>query len=271
VNAHVHTPRRSPPLAGLAWIVDRAIPNPLLALPLLVLALGLLVEAPARITGDTWFGLAAGRDIVQHGLPHADRLMALTAGRSWQDQQWLAHLASYGLFDLGGLPLVYLVDAACPVAALLVAIAAARRLGGSPWPDTPGDAIAGAAARDPSLAIVSEAGYGDWLVWRYPQLRGRIAFDIRFELLAARRLTDVVHFEAAAGPTWNRPFAGYRLAALGQRRQPRGRARATRTAGCARARQQGRRLCSPARAVGTDRRHRGWGRPMRRDTGRAWP
>jgi hypothetical protein len=435
--------------------VDRAIPNPLLAIPLLVLALGLLVEAPARITGDTWFGLAAGRDIVQHGLPHSDRLMALTAGRPWQDQQWLAHLASYGLFDLGGLPLVYLVDAGCLVAALFIAIAAARSLGGSPmwvaavaspvlliqvpsaaraqtfamplfaalvwllardarspdrrillvlpllalwanvhgsvllaslllllrcavgagtalrygrprdlwrylglscaallapfaspygpalihyykatatngafhafisewagttlrgwpvyfvfaalvivgvlrpeirlglfgglclvalvlvgldtmrnvvwlpyaavvllpgglarwspeprvrsrlrpllvgfalaaalgvgalaagtsssvlerpWPDAAGDAIARAAAQDPSLRIVSEAGYGDWLVWRYPALQGRVAFDIRFELLGTRGLSDVVHFQDAAGPTWNRPFAGYRLA-----------------------------------------------------------
>jgi hypothetical protein len=101
------------------------------------------------------------------------------------------------------------------VAAIGVGMLAARTSSSTlerPWPDAAGDAIASASARDASLRIVSEAGYGDWLVWRYPQLRGRIAFDIRFELLGARRLADVVHFEAAAGPTWNRPFAGYRLA-----------------------------------------------------------
>jgi hypothetical protein len=454
VNAHAHHPRRHQPLAGLLRIADRAIPDPLLALPLVLLALGLLLVAPFRLSGDTWFGLAAGRDIAEHGLPHSDRLMALTAGQPWQDQQWLAHLVSYGLYDLGGLVLVYLVDAGCLIAALALAIRGARSLGGSPmwiaaiasplllvqvpsaaraqsyamplfallvwilardartpdrrillvipilalwanvhgsvllacvlvllrcavgagtalrareprdlgryalpacaallaplaspygldlfdyyrstltngafhalvtewagttlrgwpvffvfgalaisgilrpeiriglfgslclllvvllgldtmrnvvwlpyaavillpgglaqwspetarlrirpllmgvtiagligigalsgkvssssleqrWPEAQGNALARAAAQDPSLRVVSEAGLGDWLLWRYPELRGRIAFDIRFELLGARGLKAVSHFQGASGPTWRRPFRGYRLA-----------------------------------------------------------
>ena len=109
MGAHDQTGERT----GTLGAVARAIPNPILALPLLLLAVALLAEAPARITGDTWFDLVAGRDIVRHGLPHHDRLMALTAGRPWQDQQWLAHLCGYGLDVLGGLRLVSLVDAAC--------------------------------------------------------------------------------------------------------------------------------------------------------------
>ena len=81
-----------------------------------------------------------------------------------------------------------------------------------PWPEAQGRAIAQAAATDPSLRVVSEAGYGDWLLWRFPELQGRIAFDIRFELLGARGPEDVAHFQGASGPTWKRPFAGYRLA-----------------------------------------------------------
>ena len=42
--------------------------------------------------------------------------MAFTAGHEWQDQQWLAHLASHGIDALGGLPLVSLVDTACLLA-----------------------------------------------------------------------------------------------------------------------------------------------------------
>jgi hypothetical protein len=132
MNAHVEAPRRGHPLARLTRAVEGTIPNPLLALPPLLLALGLLAVAPARIASDTWFGLAAGRDIARAGLPHADRLMLLTGGHSWQDQQWLAHLTAYGLFDLGGLPLVYLVDVASLVGALSLAMLAARSLGGSP-------------------------------------------------------------------------------------------------------------------------------------------
>ena len=454
MSTHDEAPRRPNGVAGLVRVVDRAIPNPLLALPLLLLGLGLLAIAPARITGDTFFDLVAGRDIVQHGLPHSDRLMAFTAGRGWQDQQWLAHLVSYGIYSLGGLPLVSLVDTACMLLALLVAMAAARALGGSttwiaavacpvllllvpstaraqtfalplfavlvwllardtrtpdrrilfvvpllvlwanvhgsvllasalvllrcavgagfavrardvralwrplalgavallapfaspygprlisyytgtatngafhkmvtewagttlrawpafflfgalvvvvilrpeirlnlfeklclgalllagldttrnivwlpiattvllpraltewspqspmrsrlrpylmlialggaigigvlaagvttakiehPWPAAEGDAIAQAAAADPSLRVVTQESYADWLLWTYPSLRGKIAFDIRFELLGARGLKDVVVLEDAAGTSWNRPFAGYRL------------------------------------------------------------
>jgi hypothetical protein len=450
-------PRRSYPLAGITRLLDRALPNPVLVLPLVLLAVGLLLEAPARISGDTFFDLVSGRDIVRHGLPHSDRLMAFTHGQRWEDQQWLAHLADYGIYALGGLPLVALVDVACLVGALAIAIAAARNLGGSPlwtttvaspimlifipttvraqsfamplfallvwllardarqpdrrillvvpllvlwanvhgsillasalvglhsaigvgaalrrrdirgllrpfslaaaallapfaspygpallhyyratassnafhafvtewsgttlrawpvfflfaaialvgllrpeirlplfdslclaalliagldttrnivwlplalvvllpaglaswsaettsrswlrplltvcalvgalgvgalaastssaklahdWPTVEGTAIAQAAAHDPSLDVVSQEGYADWLLWYHPALRGRIAFDIRFELLGAKGLSDLVHFEDAAGPTWNRPFRRYRLVLL---------------------------------------------------------
>ena len=455
MSTHDEAPRRPSPLAGLARAADRALPNPLLALPLLLLGLGLLVYAPMRITGDTFFDLVAGRDIVQHGLPQTDRLMAFTHGHSWQDQQWLAHLLSYGLYSLGGLPLVALVDTACLLAALGIAMLAARALGGSatwiaavaspvmlllvpstaraqtfamplfavliwllardartpdrriwlivpmlvlwanlhgsvllasalvllrcavgigfalrarsprdlrrplalaavaavlapfaspygpklisyysgtatngafhkmvtewagttlrawpafflfaavavvamlrpeirlglfdklclgalvlagldttrnivwlpiaatvllpraltewspqtptrsrlrpllmlvalggaigigvlaagvttsklmhPWPHAEGAAIAQAAAADPTLRVVTQESYADWLLWEFPSLRGKIAFDIRFELLGARGLKDIVVMEDAAGPTWNRPFTGYRL------------------------------------------------------------
>jgi hypothetical protein len=415
---------------------------------------GLLVDAPGRIAIDTFFDLTAGRDIVQHGLPHSDRLMAFTAGQRWEDQQWLAHVADYGLFALGGLPLVAIADVASLVGALAIAIAAARRLGGSPlwttavaspivllyistavraqsfamplfvllvwllardarrpdrrillvvpllvlwanvhgsillgsalvglhsaigigtalrrrnlrgllrplalaavalvaplaspygpqlvqyyrttatsnafqayvpewgsttlrawpvfflfatiavvallrheirlplfdtlclaalliagldttrnivwlplalvvllpaglaswspettsrswlrplltvmalggaigvgalvanvstaslerpWPTAEGTAIAAAAARDPSLRVISSEGYADWLLWQHPTLRGRIALDIRFELLGAKGLSELVHFQDAAGPSWNRPFRQYGL------------------------------------------------------------
>jgi hypothetical protein len=110
----------------------RALPDPLLSLPLVLLSTLLLAAAAGRVTCDSWFDIVAGRDIVAHGLPYSDRLMAFSAGRGWTDQQWLAHLVSYGLFEAGGLPLVVLVDAACIVGAVAIAISTARMLGASP-------------------------------------------------------------------------------------------------------------------------------------------
>jgi hypothetical protein len=462
VSIH-EAPPRSKPLSGVARVLDRAIPNPILAFPILLLAVGLLFAAPLRITGDTYFDLVSGRDIAARGLPHTDRMMAFTAGRRWEDQQWLAHLFDYGLYLVGGLPLVIFMDSGCLVGALVIAIVASRRLGASPmwvaavaspvmlllipstaraqtfamplfallvwllsrdartpdrrillllpllvlwanlhgsillasglvllhagigagrairartpralarplglgvaallaplaspygfqlvsyyrataassafqafvtewsgttlrnwpayfafaalalvallrpeiklglhdslclvvltlagldttrnivwlpvaavilippaltrwspetetrawlrtfllgvalvggagvgllaagisssklehpFPDAEGNAIAAAAAKDPSARIVTQETFADWLLWRHPELRGRIAFDIRFELLGPKGLKQVVHFEDASGLHWDTPFRGYRLALISNKEKP---------------------------------------------------
>jgi hypothetical protein len=80
---------------------------------------------------DAWLALVAGREIWQHGIPHHDALAALTAGREWIDQQWLAQLGLYGLFKLGGLALVALTYAALVSGSLAAAVVLGRRLGAS--------------------------------------------------------------------------------------------------------------------------------------------
>jgi hypothetical protein len=172
MNAHAQ-PLRRRHSARLARALERAIPQPLLPMPPLMLALGLLALAPLRINGDTWFGLVAGRDIVQHGLPHSDRLMALTAGRPWQDQQWLSHVASYGLYRLGGLPLLSLVDIACVVAALCIAIQASRSFGGTPTWIT---AVAGPLIM---IQVPSEARAQSFVLPMFAALMWLLARDAR--------------------------------------------------------------------------------------------
>lgn len=51
---------------------------------------------------DTWISLTAGRQIAAHGLPRVDTLSVAGHGRPWIDQQWLAHLAFYELWHVGG-------------------------------------------------------------------------------------------------------------------------------------------------------------------------
>ena len=463
MSANDGAPHRGQLLGGRAAELARALPDPVRYLPLLLASTVLLAIAPLRLSDDSWFDLVSGREIVRHGLPYSDRIMSFTAGRSWSDQQWLAHLLSYGEYSLGGLTLVVLVDTACLVGAVAIAMAAARRLGASAvwtttvtlpslalivpsavrsqsyafplfalvlwllardartpdrrilllvpllalwanvhgsvllacalvgvkaavdagvalraraprallrplglallallapfaspygprlvsyysstatsgafhdhisewagttlrsWPiffalaavvavvllrpetrlrlfdslcltvlvlaglDTvrntvwlpfaaialvppalehwspatalrarvrvllgalalagavltgvlaasltdaklqralpaaEADAIARAASAHPSWQVLTDEQYADWLLWRHPELRGRIAFDIRFELLGAHGLKQVVHLESAAGPSWNAPFARYRLALWTRRERP---------------------------------------------------
>lgn len=63
-----------------------------IAVPAAVVALFLAAEAPSLIGPDAWLALVAGREIAAHGLPSTDHLTVFAAGRSWVDQQWLAHV-----------------------------------------------------------------------------------------------------------------------------------------------------------------------------------
>ncbi|MDX6514814.1 MAG: hypothetical protein QOH73_480, partial [Gaiellaceae bacterium] len=65
---------------------------------------------PHAIQSDTWLALVAGREVAQHGIPAHDTLTIWGQGKSWIDQQWLAQLAFYRLFALGGFPLVALAQ-----------------------------------------------------------------------------------------------------------------------------------------------------------------
>ena len=72
----------------------------------------------------------------------------------------------------------------------------------------------------PERPLWATDGTADWLLWRIPDLRGRIAYDVRFELYdAARRST--ASSGTGAGRATGRPLLG---------RLPRGRRRPARTA-----------------------------------------
>jgi hypothetical protein len=85
--------------------------------------------APSIVVGDTWLGLMAGREIAEHGLPSVDEITILGAGRTWTDQQWLAHLLFYAAHGLAGIRGVVLVGVALVLVALSLAFATARASG----------------------------------------------------------------------------------------------------------------------------------------------
>jgi hypothetical protein len=90
-------------------------------------ALVAVAALPQEIVQDTWLTLVAGREVVQHGLPHHDALFAWTHGRRWVDQQWLAQAFFYDVERLGGLRLVAAVHVALVVGAAAVVAGSARR------------------------------------------------------------------------------------------------------------------------------------------------
>jgi hypothetical protein len=98
----------------------------------LAVFVGVLIwRLPTQLNQDGWLGLVAGREIASHGLPHVDTFTVWAHGNAWVDQQWLAHLALYGLTRVGGLASVAVLHAVLTGGAYVLAVVAARRLGGS--------------------------------------------------------------------------------------------------------------------------------------------
>ena len=113
----------------LARILDTS-PFPILLVCLVGIVL-LSVFAPSIVVGDTWLTLMAGREVVDHGLPHTEHLTILGEGRTWTDQQWLAQVVFYAAHELAGMRAVILVGIALVLLALGLATATARTSGAS--------------------------------------------------------------------------------------------------------------------------------------------
>jgi len=79
------------------------------------------------------------------------------------------------------------------------------------YPPSTADRVA-AVAR-PSGKVFANEAFADWLVWRHPQLAGRIAFDSRFELLSSAQLRSIAGFRNRIGD-WRAALEGYRVVVL---------------------------------------------------------
>jgi len=88
------------------------------------------VGIPTHLGQDGWLALLAGRIVSAHGIPHHDYLTVMAQGVQWTDQQWLAQLLMYSLWQLGGLQVLTVVYVLVTGAAFAAALAAARNLGG---------------------------------------------------------------------------------------------------------------------------------------------
>jgi hypothetical protein len=105
--------------------------NGLLVIVLGAFAIVLVVALRKDLVVDGWMALASGRWIAQHGLPSHDTLTVWTHGRRWTDQQWLAQLALYGLWRLGGIKLALLIHALLVTSGIAGAALIARTRGAS--------------------------------------------------------------------------------------------------------------------------------------------
>jgi hypothetical protein len=117
------------------WARIRRIAEEEFVLVVLLAAFGIVfltVFPPTLLVADSWLTLAAGREVVEHGLPTVDEITVLGLGRDWTDQQWGAQLLAYASHALGGYGLLAVVAALFAVGAFAIAAAGARALGAGP-------------------------------------------------------------------------------------------------------------------------------------------
>jgi hypothetical protein len=73
---------------------------------------------------------------------------------------------------------------------------------------------------DPSLRVLTDVRFSDWLLWRDQALSGRIANDARWELLKPVQMNSLQAVFTASGKNWERGAGGYRLLVLDEKYEP---------------------------------------------------
>lgn len=82
------------------------------------------------------------------------------------------------------------------------------------YPERAVRVVASSIRQDPAIRIYADVRFSDWLQWRDPGLAGRIAYDIRFELLSGRQLEAIAHVADQHGPGNPNVIAPYGLLVL---------------------------------------------------------
>jgi hypothetical protein len=67
-----------------------------------------------------------------------------------------------------------------------------------------GGAAAVAAAAGPHGLVIADDRHADWLLWEEPQLAGRVAYDVRFELFTGPQLQQIVDLDHGLRGAWAR-------------------------------------------------------------------
>jgi hypothetical protein len=81
-------------------------------------------------------------------------------------------------------------------------------------------AVEKATRADPSLKVLTDVRFSDWLLWRDPALAGKIASDASWELLTSSQLNGLEAVFNVIGTDWKQGARGYGLIVLDKKYDP---------------------------------------------------
>jgi hypothetical protein len=76
------------------------------------------------------------------------------------------------------------------------------------------------AAADPDTRVFATSRDADWVLWRLPELRGRLAYDVRFEIYDRETFERIVRFRGEQGEDWKSIADGYDVVVLETEQEP---------------------------------------------------
>jgi hypothetical protein len=82
------------------------------------------------------------------------------------------------------------------------------------WPQQGIASVAQVLREDPQARVFASYDLADWILFRTPEARGRIAFDGRWEILPPSVFRKIMYFQIQKAPDWEQPSVGYRLLVL---------------------------------------------------------
>jgi hypothetical protein len=110
---------------------------------------------------------------------------------------------------------------AVAVLALVVVVAIARDDGWyrKNWPEAAIAAVRGPSESD-GTRVFATSRDADWVLWSVPELRGRVAYDVRFEIYAPDTFERIVRFRGEQGDHWKSLADGYDVVVLETDQEP---------------------------------------------------
>ena len=79
------------------------------------------------------------------------------------------------------------------------------------WPRIAADRAAVLSSQPGNAQVFADETYADWLLWLRPELRNRIAYDARFELLRAGEFTKLSDYGKKRGDKWRAAATGFNV------------------------------------------------------------
>jgi len=159
-----------------------------------VAALGLtFAGAVLAIRGIPWFALAC---LV---------LLPVAVGRSLEGRTPRVPRALDGR--------VAFAAVACLAAIAAVAVAREDSWYESKWPSAAPSTVE-QATRSPGVRVFATSRDADWLLFKIPDLRGRLAYDVRFEIYDRETFERIVRFRGEQGDDWKSIADGYDVVVL---------------------------------------------------------